>query len=285
MSIVRPLSSLLLALALLVPACSHQRRYPLAGQVLGVNVEQQQLTVKHEDIRGFMPAMTMPFTVRNPEDLQRHKPGDLIAATLVVEDNAGYLENIVKTGEAPLPPEASQMPAARMIEAGAEVPDAEFVDQAGRTVHLSDWRGKVTAVTFVYTRCPLPDFCPLMDRHFAAVQRALAEDRRLASRVHLVSVSFDPGYDTPDILRAHAERVSADPEHWSFVTGTPAAVDSFAGAFGVSIFRADEPMQEIVHNLRTAVIGPDGRLSTVLNGNDWKPEQLLEAIRAADAGG
>jgi protein SCO1/2 len=262
---------------------SNDRRYPLVGQVIAVDPARQELTVKHEDIRGFMPGMTMAFKVKDAAQVAASKPGDLVRATLVVEGTSGYLEDVTKTGEAPLPEGAANRPPP-ILEPGAEVPDAEFVDQDGRARRLSDWRGKVTAVTFVYTRCPLPDFCPLMDRHFAAVQNALKADERLGSRTHLLSVSFDPDHDTPKVLKAHAARVGADPEVWSYLTGSREAIDRFAGALGVTIMREDGKMTEIVHNLRTAIIGADGRLVKILNGNDWKPEQLLEEIRGADAG-
>jgi protein SCO1/2 len=128
----------------------------------------------------------------------------------------------------------------------------------------------------------LPDFCPLMDRNFKAAQDLL-QSESLASRVHLLSVSFDPDYDTPQVMAAHATRAGAEPEIWSYLTGERKAVDLLAGAFGVSVIREDQPLQEIMHNLRTAVIDADGRLLTVLNGRDWTPEQLVSALRAADA--
>lgn len=274
---------MILVLAVLAMGCSRPQEYPLVGQVLAVHPDQQVITVKHEDINGFMPGMTMPFKVKDAGELAGRKPGDLITATLVVEDSVGYLASIRKTGEGPLPAEALEPPRPLMIEPGAEVPDAELTDQQGRARRISEWRGRTIAVTFVYTRCPLPDFCPLLDRNFKAAQAVLKKDAALAARVHLLSVSFDPDYDTPAVIAAHAARVGADPEVWSYLTGARGPVDSFAGAFGVSIMRDDKPMQEIIHNLRTAVIGPDGRLVTVLNGRDWTPEDLVARIRAADA--
>ena len=269
-------------LALTLTGCSTSKEYPLTGQVLAVDANQQVLTVKHQDIAGFMPGMTMPFKVEDAKELEGRKPGDLITATLVVKDSVGYLARIAKTGEAPLPAGEPARPL-NMIEPGTPVPDAELQDQQGRMRRISEWRGKTIAVTFVYTRCPLPDFCPLMDRHFKAAQAALQQDPALAGRVHLLSVSFDPDYDTPAVIAAHAKRVGADPATWSYLTGTRQAVDPFAGAFGVSIIREDRPMQEIIHNLRTAVIDADGRLVSVLNGRDWTPADLVERIRAADA--
>ncbi|MBA2303819.1 MAG: SCO family protein [Acidobacteria bacterium] len=264
--------------------CSRDRRYPFTGQVLAVRAERQEITVKHEDVRGFMPAMTMPFRVKDAAQLASVRPGDLITATLVVQDTVAHLEQVAKTGTAPLPADMPKAPLGSMIAPGAEVPGAEFTDQDGHERRLSDWRGKTIAVTFVYTRCPLPDFCPLMDRHFAAVQRAVRTATDLADRVHLLSVSFDPDFDTPAVLKRHAERAGANPASWSYLTGQREGLDKFAAAFGVTILREEGKMDEIIHNLRTAVIDRNGRLVTVLNGNDWQPEQLIAELRAADAG-
>ena len=270
-------------LFVLASACSNAREYPLKGQVLFVDPAKQEITVKHEDVRGFMPGMTMPFKVPDKTEFGSVAPGDLITATLVVEETAGYLVDVAKTGSAPLPPEAKLLPRATILEPGDAVPDVSFTDQTGASRRLSDWRGKVVALTFIYTRCPLPNFCPLMDRHFAIVQRQVKAEALLDSRVHLVSISFDPAHDTPEVLAKHAARVGADPGQWSFVTAPWEVIDPFARVFGVAIMRDDKPTQEILHNLRTAIIGKDGRLVRVLNGNEWTPEELLTAIREADA--
>jgi protein SCO1 len=272
----------LLTLLASVAGCSEQKGYTLVGQIIAIDTTRQEITVKHQDIRGFMPGMTMAFKVRDAAQMSSRKPGDLITARLVVEESRGVLDDIRKTGEAPLPTAAPSIPAAPLLENGSVVPDAEFLDQDGRKHHLADWKGKALAVTFIYTRCPLPEFCPLMDRQFAAVQQALKADSDLASRVHLLSVSFDPGYDTPDVLKTHARRVHADPALWTYLTGAPDAIDRFAAGFGVTIMREDPARTEIVHNLRTAVIDEQGRLVTVLRGNEWKPDQLVDELRAAD---
>lgn len=282
---------LLLTLLVLTAGCSFvgigcdsgSRDYQLKGQVLASDSVRQELTIKHEDIVGFMPGMTMPFKVPDRGVFDSVVPGDLITATLTVSETTGQLTAITKTGSAPLPPETAAGLRPRIIDPGTEVPDVTVIDQDGKTRTLSEWRGKVVALTFIYTRCPVPDFCPRMDRNFAVTQRLLAAEPQLADRVHLLSVSFDPEYDTPAILRAHAARLEADPARWSFVTGTTEAIDPFAAVFGVAVMREDKPMQEILHNLRTAVIGKDGRLVTILNGNEWKPEELVAAIRGADA--
>jgi protein SCO1 len=269
-------------LATLVAGCSRAKRYEIEGQVLAINTETRELTIRHKDIKGFMPGMTMPFRVADTVVLTERKPGELIKATLVVSDSLGIVENIVRIGEAPLPPDAPAPRATPILEVGSAAPDAQFVDQHARPRRLADWRGRVVAVTFVYTRCPLPDFCPLMDRNFAAVQRAFTQDTSLAGRFHLLSVSFDPEHDTPDVLATHARKAGADPATWTWLTGARNEVERFASAFGVSIIREDKTNREIVHNLRTIVIDRDGKIAKIFNGNEWKPEELLAALRAAD---
>jgi protein SCO1/2 len=268
--------AIILTVILASAACSRDRQYALEGQILAVNPARQEITVRHGDIKGFMPGMTMPFRVGDRRALEGRKPGELIKATLVVTDNSGRLENIVRTGEAPLPAD-SVVNMLMPLEPGEAVADGNFVDESGRNRRLAEWRGQALAVTFVYTRCPLPDFCPLMDRNFAAVQRQLAEER--LTGVRLVSVSFDPDHDSPDVLRAHAKAIGARPELWTWLTGDRQSIDAFARQFGVSIMRGDQPAQEITHNLRTIVIDPAGRVAKTFSGNEWKPEDLMETLR------
>lgn len=277
---MRVVTTLVLCIALSALACSRDREYELRGQVIAVDAASARITIKHEDIRGFMPAMTMPFEVRDRRLLDGRTPGELIAATLVVEETGAYLSEIRHTGTAPLA-ETPAGAAADVLQPGDRAPDAAFLDQQGRARRFSDWRGQAVAVTFIYTRCPLPNFCPLMDRNFRDVQRAIAEDPALRGRAHLVTISFDPAYDTPQVLAAHAKRISADPAHWSLLTGEADQVDRFTANFGVSAIRGDQPAAEIVHNLRTAVIDADGRIVTVLSGNEWTPAELLGHLRSA----
>ena len=263
--------------------CSRERRFDIEGQVLAVDQARRLLTLKHGDVKGFMPGMTMPFTVEDRRALSERRPGELIKATLVVTENAGRLEHIVRTGEAPLPPEAVTEVPRVVLAPGDPVPDASFTDQQGRTRRLSEWRGRAIAVTFIYTRCPLPDFCPLLDRNFTVVQRKVLDSGELAANVHLLSVTFDPRYDTPDVLRAHARKVGSNDAVWTWLTGNEIEIDRFASSLGVSILRGDQPLAEITHNLRTVVLDREGRVQQVFNGNDWKPEDLLAVLRELNA--
>ncbi len=265
---------------MLVAACSRGHQYELRGQVLAVDPVRGELTIKHEDIKGFMPGMTMPFKVSQPSIMAGIAAGDLVRATLLVEDSRGVLTAVTRTGTAPLT-EAPPRPYVEPLAPGTEVPDVPLLDDTGASRHLADWRGRVIAVTFIYTRCPLPDFCPLMDRQFASTQELVNADDALRGRVQLLSVSFDPSYDTPAVLATHAKKVGADPGTWTFLTGEEAEIESFAARFGVSVMREGSDPGNVVHNLRTAVIDSNGRLVKILNGMQWAPSELLTELRSA----
>jgi len=267
-------------------ACSQPtagREYTLQGQVLSVNANHTEANIKHEDIKGFMPAMTMPYHVREAREFAELEPGDLITSTLVVESNDAFLKNVKKVGAAPLekaPEDAvrTASPGVELLKPGEAVPNARFVDQDGRARDLASFRGSTLVVTFIYTRCPMPDFCPLMDRQFAAMQTAITSDPALTN-VRLASVSFDPITDTPAVLKGHAKRLGANPSVWTFLTGKEDEIDEFAKRFGVSITRENTVTRDITHNLRTVIIGADGALVKSYTGNDWKPEQILADLR------
>jgi protein SCO1/2 len=165
------------------------------------------------------------------------------------------------------------------LREGDRVPDAAFLDENGRARDVAGWRNTVTALTFTYTRCPLPNFCPLMDRNFAAVARLIARDPAVAGKVRLATITFDPDHDTPAVLKAHAARVKADPAVWSFLTGDRATIESFAARFGVSIVRDGGSGGSITHTLSTAVLGGDGRVRKIYTGNEWTPAELFSDIR------
>jgi protein SCO1 len=277
-------------LAVLAAACGKpmdRRTYTLQGQVLSLEPPRKQLTIKHEEIKGLMPAMTMPYEVKDDKLLNGLSPGDLINATLVIESNDAYLSTIRKVGEAPLekpPAETAGAPAAssgfELLKPGEPVPKGAFVDQDGRKRSFEYFKGSPVVLTFIYTRCPLPTFCPLMDRHFVTIQKSLKEDPAL-SRVRLVTVSFDPAYDTPPVLKKHARELKADLTRWTFLTGDRGDIDRFAMRFGVSIARAMNDPRDITHTLRTAIVDGDGRLVKIYTGNDWTPGRVLADLKTA----
>ncbi len=280
------LRSCLVAL-LLVAACGRQqehppREYQLKGQIISIKPEEQEVLVKHEDIPGFMPAMTMPYKVASGSLLEDKQPGDLITATLKVEDLSANLTAITKTGNAPIedPSAGPVVTASDMVPEGGTVPDKALIDQDASPRPISSLRGHRVALTFIYTRCPMPDFCPLMDRNFQQVQDTIRKTPQLAD-VQLVSVTIDPEFDTPAVLKKHAQTLKADPKTWHFVTGDRDEVAAFAKSFGViADTQADSAL---MHNLRTAVIDPQGRLVKAYSGNMWTPAELVADLKAAPA--
>jgi protein SCO1/2 len=279
-----PLPLLVSTLLLFPLACSHEppgREYTITGHVLAVKDDGTEITMRHDDIPGFMPAMTMPFNVKDPAVLKGRRVGDLVKGTLVVTDEEAWLSRLEKTGWAPFEETADTRAPVDLTEAGEMVEDESFIDQDGTMVKLSDLRGSAVLLTFVYTRCPLPDFCPRMDRQFAAVQRAI-QGGEVKGPVRLLSVSFDPDFDTPAAMREHATHVGADPAIWKYVTAPRDRVDAFGARLGLDLIRNPKNPADITHNLRTAVIDPEGRLVTVF-GNDWTPDQAVKTLNSSFA--
>ena len=188
-----------------LPSCRKppQHRYALTGEVLGIDRSAHQLIVHNDDIPNFMQAMTMPYQVKDLSVLDRVQVGQQIKATLVVTDAESWLEGVEVTGQAPdtttQPRNRSQIPTE-----GDVVPDFIFTDQDGKRVHLAQFKGKVVLLTFIYTRCPMPDFCPRMTQNFLGLEKSLKLDPAIYARTHLLSVTFDPEVDTPKVLRQHA---------------------------------------------------------------------------------
>jgi protein SCO1 len=224
----------------------------------------------------------MPYQVRDPQLLQGRAAGDLIDATLAVSDTDAWLTRIDKIGTAPLAdpvPDAAPGAGVAILRIGDLAPETALVDERGDPLSLARLRGTAVALTFIYTRCPLPQYCPLLDRRFADVQRLVKDDPALKDRVQLLSVSFDPDADSPAVLRAHAAKLGADRQLWHFATAPRAAVDRFAASFGVNVIR--ETDTTITHNMRTVVIDPVGNLSAVHDGTEWTAEEIVADLRRA----
>jgi protein SCO1 len=271
--------------ALSAAACGQapeSRQYEVHGQILRIDTEREEVLVDHDDIEGFMPAMVMPYKVQDVGLLDGKTPGDLITATLVVEEVHAYLSTLTTTGHAPLRTEAAApvITATDLLSDGDLVPNTPMMDQQGTLMSIESLRGHRVALTFIYTRCPLADFCPLMDQRFAELQEEITQSPELAD-VRLVSVTLDPEFDTSEVLHAHATALDADPDLWHFVTGDRDEVLGFALRFGV-VTESGAP-DSLLHNLRTAVIDPEGRLVTAYSGNMWTLDELVADLKAAPA--
>jgi protein SCO1/2 len=264
------------------PSGPPPREFEIIGQIQAINPGRSDVTIKHQDIKGFMPGMTMTFKASQGV-LDGRQPGDLVTGTLVVGEVDVHISKLTVTGHRELDPNTA-LPAdgSAIIQPGDVVKDATLLDQDGKMRRLSEWRGHRLALTFVYTRCPLPEFCPLMNQHFRTVQSTLAKTPALAD-VRLLTMTLDPAYDTPAVLKPFATGAGADPARWTFLTATPADAAPFLEQFGIIVERDPSNEVQITHNLRTAVIGADGRLKSVHTGNRWLPDELVADLAATPA--
>ncbi len=252
--------------------------------MVAVDATAHQLTIAHQDIPGLMQGMTMPFPVsqRDIWIFQHIAPGDSVHATLVLTDHA-ELQDVSFTEQSAT--ESDGTSSLRLPQPGDEVPDFALVNQNGRTIHLRQFRGKPLLLTFIYTRCPFPDFCLRMSSNFSSVLKQLQKDPTAFKDAQLLSISIDPENDGPAVLRAYGEHYvgSMDPNfaRWQFASGSPEQVRQAANYFGLAYNKKEG---QIVHSLRTVLIGSDGKIVKTYSGNEWKPADVA-ADFAATAGG
>jgi protein SCO1/2 len=253
-----------------------EKHYPLSGEVISIDPAHKTVTVKHGDIPGLMPAMTMGYDVADPHQLDALQPGDTISADLVVVNDKGYLEKItlLKKGNGKTTPGAVQ----HIPQKGNTVPDFALINQDGHVIHLHDFAGKVVLLTFIYTRCPLPDFCPRMNHNFQEVQKILSSTPADLSKTVFLSVSFDPAHDTPAALKQYAAAYRKNaPAKANWIFAVPAAKDlpDMAQFFGL-VYEPDQ--DQIVHSLSTTVIAPDGKIVLWDHSNEWSPQDMARTI-------
>jgi protein SCO1 len=258
------------------------KTYKLRGKVVRTDPATGEVTISHQAIPGFMEAMTMPYKLKNPGIISELHPGDVLTADLEVSEGADasvdldHIDIIAQAQPDYRPKVIYHVPAP-----GDIVPDFKLRNQDGRQIHLGQFRGKALLVTFIYTRCPLPNFCPLVTRNFAVINRQLSSDRPLYGKTHLLCVSFDPDHDTPARLRAYGEQyMGSDQEsafaHWDFAVPTKPELVEMARYFDVG-FSAG-PDDTITHTLSTTLIGPRGRVVEFYPGNEWTPQQILTDV-------
>lgn len=255
----------------------------MTGQVIALVPGAKQIRIAHDEVPGYMAPMAMPFAVRDLKEVEGLAPGDLVEVRLHVTATEEWIDQVRKTGSRPLPAAATDPPPppTALLEPGQQVEAPRFTSQDGTPWTLDSLHGQVVALTFTYTRCPLPDYCPLMDRRFREAQARVFASPALKGHVQLVTVSFDAPHDTPEVLRAHATRLGADRTTWTFVTAPTADVDAFGARLGLTVMRESSDPAGITHNLRTAILTPAGTLSSILRGNTWSADDLVRAIEAA----
>jgi len=304
----RPFSLLILGIIALIPACENSSRpgrsgadtntsasattnlviYQVKGVVADVTPEKNIVRIKHEAVPGYMGAMTMDFSVRDKKELEGLEAGYPVEFRMLVTDTDGWIDQIRKTGpKTNVLPTSGPVRIVREVEPLAEgdpLPDLTFTNQLGQAFSISQYKGQALAIEFLFTRCPFPTFCPLLANNFGEAQKALAEKAGGPTNWQLLTITFDPEFDTPAVLKNYAEMHRYDPKHWTFATGNLEQITTFGQQFGLAFWR-DEPNSLPNHNLRVAVINHDGRVRKIIVGNEWKSEELVdEMVKAAGAG-
>lgn len=269
-------------------ASTAYKTYKVRGKVVSTNAASGEVTLDHEAIPGFMEAMTMPYKLKDTNILSELHPGDIITADLLVSQNADadiVLDHIVVVGQAK--PDYKPKMSYHVPAPGDAVPDFKLRNQDGHTIHVRQFKGRELLITFIYTRCPLPNFCPRVTRYFAAINRQLASNRALYDKTHLLCVSFDPDNDTPERLRAYgASYIGSDAKdafsHWDFAVPDKQELTKMAQYFDVGMTQGSD--NTITHTLSTTLIGPDGKVVRFYPGNEWTPEQVIDDMKHANAG-
>lgn len=258
----------------------------MTGEIIAIDRAAHQLIVRNDDIPNFMKAMTMPFTVKDPAAVDHSQIGQRIKATLIVTDTESWLEDIQVIEQPPAdatPHSEFQIPAE-----GTPVPDFVFTNQDGKRVSLAQYKGKVVLLTFIYTRCPMPDFCPRMTNNFREIENTLKQDPAAYGRMHLLSVTFDPDFDTPKVLRHYALSTTSMPaddlfKHWEFLSPRPRDIEALGHFFALSVWKENGGKEkgQITHSLSTVIIDGNGKLYRWYHGNSWTSGELLREAKTA----
>lgn len=279
----------LLLFALLTPfGCERQTAQPTTGAVQAsayevkglvkeIHPDGRRVSVAHEAIPGYMEAMTMEFDAADSRELAGLHSGDAITFRLMVTPEHGWIEQIRFRGAAATKAPIAPVPeVTTVLSAGDRLPAISLMDQTGRPFQLSGLGGRPLAFTFIFTRCPFPDYCPRLNAQFATVQGALKQEA-----AQLLSISIDPTHDTPARLAEYAAQYQPNPTQWRFATGDLAEIQRLGASFGLSVVSKNGTLD---HNLRTVVVNATGRIEKVFSGNEWTAADLLEALKFAGAG-
>ena len=253
------------------------RHFSVTGVVTAAPADGNVM-VAHDAIADYMPAMTMPFALVPGERVPALTPGDRVRFTLQVGDGgprATAFQVVGRDESVAAALRGGAAGASSRLRPGDAFPDVSLVTQAGLPFTAGDLQGHVTAVTFVFTRCPMPEFCPLMIKRFQQVQRAMTTNPALGE-ARLLAVTLDPTFDTPPVLEAYATAMQADPARWRFVTGRPTEIQRLTRAFAVHVERNGVLLD---HTLATAVVGVDGRVVAIWRGNGWSAQDVLDTIQ------
>jgi protein SCO1 len=261
------------------------KEFTVKGVLIRIENEGRTLVIKHEEMPGYMGAMTMPFRLKDPVEAKGIAPGDEIEFTYKVAELSSWIETLSKTGNTEMieaaPAKSDQ---SNLLKPGDAFPNFALLDEDGNAVNLVDYRGSIIALTFIFTRCPVPEYCPSMMRNFSEVDRLLKEDANAPESYKLLTVSFDSSFDTPDILKAYGQQFGQGSTHTWDLLSTPDSeqVRSLGESVGLMFGKSNNAIY--THNLRTVVLDAEGRITKIFTDETWKPARLVSEIKAADAG-
>jgi protein SCO1/2 len=277
-------------LTLLLASCDRgadstnpERYYQVHGIIRGLSPDREIVEIQHEDVPGFMPSMTMPFGLRNKKEMSERKIGEAISFRMIVSEKELLIDQVkpIKSDALHLPtetvpPNEKTNDVARLKE-GDRAPSVALTNQDGEQISLEKFRGNPLVLTFIFTRCPIPKFCPLVSQHFVELQDVIKTATAPMGQTRLLSITLDPAFDTPTILKQYAASLVADPKMWTFATGEPGEIDRLVGGF--SVYRQPEG-GTISHGLATVLIGRDGTIQKIWRGNGWTSLDITGTIEA-----
>lgn len=259
-----------------------QQVFQVRGVVVSVKPQEKTIEIKHEAIPNYMPGMTMPFDVKDTNDLAGLALGDPVSFRLIVTDTEGWIDQVHKivsaTNGLSAPGSITVLKDLPRLQVGDPLPEYHFTNQFGQAFSTSQFKGQALAITFLFTRCPFPTFCPRMANNFAEVQETLLAKANAPTNWHLLTLSFDPDFDKPDVLKAYAEAHKYNPEHSTFATGSLADITALGDQFGLAFWRDGG---SISHNLRTILLDTSGRVRNVYEGNAWTSDELAKEMANA----
>lgn len=268
------------------PASTNQQIFQVKGVVKELKPDGKTVVIKHEAVPHYMEAMTMPFEVRDTNELRGLQSGDTVSFNMIVTDTDAWIDHVTKMNvpriaELPSRPTFRQVRDVDPLQVGDLLPEYHFTNELSQAINTKDFKGQAFAFTFFFTRCPYPTFCPLMSSNFEAAEKKLRAMANAPTNWHLFSISFDTEVDSPTMLKAYAERYNYDPNHWNFLTGDLVDITAIGDQVG-EYFGHDETGGGITHNLRTVVIDTRGRVQKIIPDNKWTSDELVdELIKAA----
>jgi protein SCO1/2 len=282
-------ASLAFAALLALPGCgkssaasslpSGARTYEMRGRVIEFAPGGETVTIAHEEVAGFMPAMVMPFYIKDPAVLGGIKPGDAVSFRFVVTEKDSWIDRTSPIGDANVavpaaaPARQPEHPIAPRLREGDRLPEFKLINQDGETVTTESLRGQPLILTFIFTRCPVPNFCPLMTSRFEELQRALAPPP--GPRARLLSISFDTDFDTPEVLKAYGAAHGADSARWTIASAARDEMAKLTAAFAVYVKPEGGTLS---HGLCTALVDSDGRIVGLWRGNGWSTDEVLQKL-------